>query len=71
MCCISIDYTRFLLLSDKGLKLIELMESAVRCTREFDEERNRIFYSVGDEMEIEYLSVRPGQLDFKRSSTGQ
>lgn len=37
MCCVSIGYQDFLLPTDKGLSVVELLKDAVPCTKRFDD----------------------------------
>lgn len=61
MCCVSIGYSYYLLPADKGMKLVELLQSAFECERSFGE-RSAV-YEVGIQPEHVTLEiVRPAQI---------
>lgn len=60
MCCVSIGHLDFLMPAAQGMKLVELMNSAVSCERSYEECAYR--YQVGEQPQVEYVSVRPNQV---------
>ena len=62
LCCVSIDYHCLLLPADKGRKLVELLEDAVRVRQHFD---TGPVFVVEDAVQVEYHSVKPDQVRAK------
>jgi hypothetical protein len=63
MCCVSIGYEHFLLPADKGMKLVELLQSAFHVEKEY---ANRGYvYLVGDQPGVELALVRASQIKQK------
>lgn len=62
MCCVSIGYQDFLLPADKGMKLVELLQSAFQVEKSY---ANRTSYVVGDQPEVELALVRASQIKQK------
>lgn len=60
LCCVSIDYHSLLLPADKGRKLVELLEDAVRVRQHFDG-RTPVFL-IEEPVQVEYHSVKPDQV---------
>lgn len=61
MCCVTIDYHQFLMPADKGMKVVELLQSAFHCERRYDETSN-YKYEVGEQPQVEFALVRPNQV---------
>lgn len=60
MCVVSVDFQYLMLPADKGMKLVELLQSAVRVEPEY---RDRDYsYQVGDQPSVEYKSVKASQV---------
>lgn len=62
MCCISINYSSYLMPADVGMKLVALMNHAVECSQDYNDAGRR--YKVKDAPEVQYASVRPDQVIF-------
>ena len=67
MCCVTIGHQDFILPADKGMKLVEIMQSA------FDTQKNygdRAYsYHIGDQPQVELALVRAAQIKPKNQST--
>ena len=50
----------------QGMKLVELMNSAASCERSYEDGGYR--YHVGEQPEVEYVSVKPSQINFPSGS---
>lgn len=59
MCCVAIGYQTYLLPSDRGMKLVELLQSAVECERTYD---IGFAYVPGDQPEVTYAVVKASQI---------
>lgn len=60
MCVVSVDFQYLMLPADKGMKLVELLQSAVRVEPEY---RDRDYsYQVGEQPSVEYKSVKASQV---------
>lgn len=66
LCCVCIGYQTFLMPADQGMKLVDLMNSAASCKRNYEDGGYR--YHVGEQPEVEYVSVKPSQVDFPSGS---
>lgn len=60
MCCVKIGYDTFLMPSDKGLRVVELLQSAVECREEYGN-REYIYY-VQDQPRVSLAMVKPSQV---------
>jgi hypothetical protein len=69
MCCVTIDHNDFLLPVDKGMKLVELMQHAVACYRNYEEHGYR--YAVRETPSIELTVVKPSQIVMPRDAQPQ
>ena len=67
LCCVSIDYHSLLLPADKGRKLVELLEDAVRV-RQHHDGRTAVFL-IEEPVQVEYHSVKPDQVRAKPTGT--
>lgn len=61
MCCVTIDYQEFLMPADKGMKVVELLQSAFKCERRYDERSDRKYY-IGEQPQVEFALVRSNQV---------
>lgn len=68
LCCVTIGYQTFLMPAAQGMKLIDLMNSAASCERNYEDGGYR--YLVGEQPEVKYVSVKPNQIDFPSGSRG-
>jgi len=69
MCCVTIGYKEYLLPADKGMKLVELLQSAFETEKKY-ESRGYTYY-VGDQPEVELALVKASQLKQKTNDGGQ
>ena len=60
MCCVRINYHALLLPSDKGRKLVELLEGALLVKQSYDD--GPYFELTGETPDVEYQTVKPGQV---------
>lgn len=60
MCCVTIGYDDYLLPADKGMRLVDLMQHAVRCDRQYAE--GKIWIIDADQPEISMTIVKPSQV---------
>lgn len=64
MCCVTIGYHKYLLPSDKGMKLVEILQSALQTEKQYDSRLNCVYY-VGDQPEVGLTLVKASQLKQK------
>lgn len=62
MCCVSIGYQSYLMPADAGMKVVQLMQEALRCDRDFSSSLGGHVYVVRDAPEIELAMVKPSQV---------
>jgi len=60
MCIVSISHRDYLMPSDKGMKLVELMQHAIECDWDFT--GNIHAYIVREQPETRYKSVKPSEI---------
>lgn len=61
MCCVTINYQKFLMPADKGMKVVELMQSAFACEESYGE-RGYVFQPETEQPSVEYKLVRANQI---------
>jgi hypothetical protein len=61
MAHVRVGYTDLLMPSDKALKLVEMLQSAVECSQEYEPQRGYVYY-LGAELRVELALVKPSQL---------
>lgn len=69
MCCVTIGYEEYLLPADKGMKLVELLQSAFKTERKYG--GGGYFYYLGDQPEVVLTLVKASQLKQKTNDDGQ
>lgn len=62
LCCLSIGYNNYLMPMDKAMKVMELMQSAVSCNKEYSG-GSQFTYSVGDQPQCGLDMVKPSQVN--------
>lgn len=63
MCFVSIGYgSRLLLPADKGMKLVEILQSAFECDQQFLTEDHAYSYVPKEQPSVEFTLVRPQQI---------
>jgi hypothetical protein len=67
MCCVSIGHQDYLLPADKGMKLVELLQSAFETEQRYVE-RGYIYY-VGEQPAVALALVRAAQIKPARQDT--
>lgn len=67
MCCVSINYRDYLLPADKGMKLVELLQSAFETEKEYVE--RGYTYAIGDQPNVEFCLVKASQIKARRTDT--
>lgn len=60
ICCVSIGYDSFIMPADKGMKVVELLQSAFKCNKDYAE--RGYVYTVGSQPEVELALVRSDQV---------
>ena len=60
MCCVTIDYNDFILPADQGMRLVELMQQAMRCREEYVD--GRIYVLDAKPLDISMAIIRPSQV---------
>lgn len=65
MCCITIDFTDYIMPASMGMKVVELMQSAIRCDKNYAPGGYR--YSPKDQPDVSYSAVKPSQIDLPLS----
>jgi hypothetical protein len=60
MCCVTIGYTNYLLPADKGMKVVELMQSAFECNERFGAGDSQ--YEIREQPRVGLEIVRPNQI---------
>lgn len=66
MCHVTIGYRGYLLPVDKGMKLVELMQSAFQSDKNY--EAVGYNYSIGEQPEVEFCLVKPSQIKQKATN---
>lgn len=61
MACVTIGYIDFLLPADKAMKVLPLLQEAVRCQEAY-EERSEVFRVDPDPMRLEIKLIRADQV---------
>jgi hypothetical protein len=67
MCCVSIAHNDYLLPADKGMKLVELLQSAFETRKDWGD--RSFSYQVGDQPHVEFCLVKASQIKPKRTDT--
>lgn len=60
MACVRIGFQDLLMPSDKAMKVMELLQSAFECNREYGDRDYQ--YHVGDQPRLELCLVKPNQI---------
>lgn len=60
MCCVTIGYEDFLLPAAEGMRLVQLLQFAVTCHRDFTDRDYR--YTAGEAPRVQYTAVQPDQI---------
>lgn len=61
MCCVTIGYQDFLMPADKGMRVLEAMQHAVACERNYDRDEGERFFA-NDAPSVNYKLVRAQQI---------
>jgi hypothetical protein len=62
MCCVSLDYHDYLMPSKDGLKVVELMQSAILCEREYVSGTG-LRFTRGEPPDVGYRAITPSQIN--------
>lgn len=62
MCSVSIDHQDYLLPFSLGVKLVELMQHAVRCRLDYAAGFSARAYVVSEQPTVEFCAVKPNQI---------
>jgi hypothetical protein len=60
MCCVQIGYSSYLMPADKGMKVVEMLQAAFECRKDYAE--RGYVYIVGNQPEVELALVRSDQV---------
>lgn len=60
MCCVTIDFRCYIMPADKGMKLVELLQTAFEADKNYAD--RGYVYGVGDQPEVEFAMVKPSQI---------
>lgn len=60
LCCVTVGYQSFLMPADKGLRVVELLQSAVECRERYDDREQ--FYDVEEQPRVILAMVKPSQV---------
>ncbi len=60
MCCVSVGYSTYLMPADKGMKMVELLQSAFECKKDYAD--GRYAYVIGSQPEVELALVKKDQV---------
>lgn len=61
MCCVSIDFSSYLLPASQGMKLVEIMQQAYKCREDFGD-RDYQYTPEGNQPRVELKLVRGNQV---------
>lgn len=61
LCCVSVGYTHFLMQTEDGMKLMDLMQKAMQCRRSYGDHGYE--YEPEEITDLSLEIVRPGQVD--------
>lgn len=65
MCCVSIAHSDYLMPADKGMKLVELLQSAFEARRDYGD--RGYTYAIGEQPSVELSLVKASQIKAKRT----
>lgn len=61
MCCVNVGYYRLLMPADKGMRMVELLQSAVECQMDYQTGAGDIYY-VQEQPHVSLTMVKPSQV---------
>lgn len=61
MCCVTLNYTDYIMPADKGMKVVALMQSAVPCKEDF-EGHQLVYRADEDPKAVEFKLIHQSQL---------
>lgn len=67
MCCVSIAHSDYLMPADKGMKLVELLQSAFKARRDYGD--GGYTYVIGEQPSVELSLVKASQIKARRTDT--
>lgn len=67
MCCVTIAHNDYLLPADKGMKLVELMQSAFETRKDWGD--RSYSYHIGEQPNVEFCLVKASQVKSKAANT--
>jgi len=67
MCCVSIAYNDYLMPADKGMKLVELLQSAFAARKGYGD--HGYTYAFGEQPSVELSLVKASQIKARRADT--
>jgi hypothetical protein len=67
MCCVSIAHNDYLLPADKGMKLVELLQSAFAAQKYYGD--HGYTYAFGEQPSVELSLVKASQIKARRTDT--
>lgn len=69
LCIVTVQHIQLLMPSDKGLKLVELLQHAQHAQWDYSDRSDGRTYVVGEQVEAEYRAVKQSQLKLPESET--
>lgn len=60
MCCVTISYSHYIMPADKGMKLVELLQTAFEADKNYDD--RGYVYGVSEQPQVEFALVKPSQI---------
>jgi hypothetical protein len=68
MCYVSVNYTRLLMPADKGMKLVELLQSAFECEQDYAT-GGYTYAPKEEQLEVAFVLVRPNQVRTSKAAS--
>lgn len=66
MCWLSVGHVEILMPADAGLKVVQLLRSAVECRQRYDHDTGDRYFELREELDVQYVAVKAGQVRAKR-----
>lgn len=67
MCVVKIGYHTHLMPATAGMKVVQLLTQAVECEEHYEDAG--YVYDAGDQVNVSYRNVRPGQIRMPQGTT--
>lgn len=62
MCCLTLNYTNYVMPADKGMKVVALMQSAVPCEENYEGPQGFVYRAIDEHKAVEFKLIQASQL---------